>query len=217
VFEAGVFEQRAVSFGVVHREDHAHKAGEIRADVIDDRLLHEFERRLNRSGRGDQNPASGCQDPMHLVKGGQSVLYEHEGHLTQHNVEVAVGEREGAGVALMPVDAGSGSDGQGRSHCDHVRGDVEARNRSTFADGLGRPTSDQSGAAANIEHALSGLEVGGTEKLGGHRDADGRDEVALVVLGAVAGELAVGDIHGRTIGASAACWARCSSSHPPLQ
>ena len=124
--------------------------------MIDDRLLHEFERRLDRSGCGDQYPASGCQNPMHLTKSGQSVLDEHERHLTQHDVEAPVREREGRGIALLPLDWRSLGNGQGRGHCDHVGGDVEAYDRSVLADYLGCTAGDQSGAAANIEHALPG-------------------------------------------------------------
>jgi hypothetical protein len=85
-------------------------------------------------------------------------------------------------------------------------------------DALGRQPGDHARAAGDVEHMLAGLQGSGVEQAGGDGRGDGGREAALVVvLGGFAGDAAVGDGHGRTIGASAAWRARSSASHPPLQ
>lgn len=84
-------------------------------------------------------------------------------------------------------------------------------------DALGRQPGDHAGAAGDDEQMLAGLQGSGVEQAGGDGRGDGGHDAALVVLGGLAGDAAVRDGHGRTIGASAAWRARSSASHPPLQ
>ena len=158
------------------------------------------------------------QHAAHLGQGCRSVLHEHQSHLAQDDV---------VGVVAVAASAPASPTCQSmpeppvptRFATSIMSGAMSiARHGAGRTDLLGGEPGDDTGAARDVEDAFARLQVGGAEQPGGHRRGDGRHEVALVVLGAGAGEVAVrssghaiasfvgsgSDGQGRSIGASAA-------------
>ncbi len=152
--EPRAFEERRHGVRVVHREHGAHEAAKLRIDVFDDRLLHHFERGLNRAGRVQHDASCRRDYATHLGDSGGAVLDEHQTHLAQDDVERLVGERQRGGVADVPVDMRAG----GRlRHVDHVGRYVERRNASVRSNLVGGKTCDYAGAAGDVEHSFAAV------------------------------------------------------------
>lgn len=110
-----------------------HETTELRADVLDDGLLHRLEGALDGARRVNHHPASPSGHATHLGDSRSPIVHEHEAHLAEYHVVGFVGELERGGVADAPVD-GRARVRDGLGDLDHIRGEVNAGNRPVGTD-----------------------------------------------------------------------------------
>ena len=177
----------------MQREDRADESAEIRADVPDDGALESLEERWYPSRRVDHQPARWREHPAHFGDSADSVLHEHQSHLAQHDIDGGVRYRQRGGIGYLPVDVGPARNWNRLRDLDHVGCDVDSDDSSRAANPFGGSTGDVASAACDVDDAFARRQSGREQQVLRHRCGDQRHEIALIVLGRPAGEMAVRD------------------------